>query len=557
MLTCHIAPMLALALGATFAPPQEPKLGNSWYEDAVDLGFKFRAPKDWSYVPGQPGEQNLVGKYAPPNGQEIHLGKDAVLEHAIYVLKFDRRPEAQESEKKLIGDREVEITYRGLKNVDEWMSKGIDEGTAWRRIEGPKTIKEPCPGSVSVFEGESTTGYGRVEPQPIRAHVTLLQFSPDLEVALVGTGPGDKKKWREFESAYWTVAKSLQRVEVATKAASASTGKDPRSLKRAKLEKEVAKSPGWSLHETPNYFIMACTEDKALIEELKLRLEAIRLIYERDYPPELARKIKIVETEDEEGVEGEEDGEDGGAGGDAGPDGQDGEDGEDGADAGDEQRSTAAIDALELGKLSVVRLCKNEEMYYQYGGRKGTSGYFSPMQAELLIYDDKAGEGRDNTWGVLNHEGFHQYTFAFFGNVSPQSWFNEGTGDYYYGFDFNAKTKKFTPKKALGRQDNVLLIKDKLVPLQRLVTLTQAEFYNPTEFGLQAWGTYAQGWSLIWFLREGKGKAKGWQKSWEKILDIYLVTLLETGKTKIAVEKAFEGVDWAALEASWKDFTGL
>ncbi|MEQ1893745.1 MAG: hypothetical protein ABL998_14470 [Planctomycetota bacterium] len=558
--------VLPLALLASLAPAfaQEPKLGNKWYEDAVDLGFKFRAPKDWSFVPGQPGEQNMVGKYAPARGQEVHLGKDAVLEHAIYVLKFDRRPEANQAEKKVIGDREVEVTFRGLKNIEEWMSKGIDEGTAWRRVEGPKAIKEPCEGSISVFEGMSTTSYGsEAEPQPVRAHVTLLKLGPDVELALVGTGPGDKKKWRDFESAYWGVAKTMQRVTVAASAPSASSGgKDPRSLKRAKLEKEVAKSPGWSLHETPNYFIMACTEDKALVEDLKVRLEAIRQIYVRDYPPELSRKIKVVESlDEEEGEEGEEgedggDGEDGEPGQDGEP-GEDGQDGEPGADAGDDARSIATIDALELGKLSVVRLCKNEEMYYQYGGPRGTSGYFSSFQAELLIYDDKADRGRDYTWAVLNHEGFHQYIFSFFGNVSPQSWYNEGTGDYYSGFDFNTKTKKFTPKKNQGRQDNVLRIKDNLVPLQRLVTLTQAEFYNPSEFRLEGWATYAQGWSLIWFLREGKGKAKGWQKPWEMILDTYLETLLATGKTKVAVEKAFEGVDWKALETSWKDFIGL
>lgn len=561
--------VLPLALLASLAPAfaQEPKLGNKWYEDAVDLGFKFRAPKDWSFVPGQPGEQNMVGKYAPARGQEVHLGKDAVLEHAIYVLKFDRRPEANQAEKKVIGDREVEVTFRGLKNIEEWMSKGIDEGTAWRRVEGPKAIKEPCEGSISVFEGMSTTSYGSAaEPQPVRAHVTLLKLGPDVELALVGTGPGDKKKWRDFESAYWGVAKTMQRVTVAASAPSASSGgKDPRSLKRAKLEMEVAKSPGWSLHETPNYFIMACTDDKALIDELKMRLEAIRLIYERDYPPELARKIKIVESsdEEEEGEDGEEgegdDGEDGepGQDGEPGADGADGEDGEPGADAGSDQRSTAALDALELGKLSVVRLCQNEQMYYQYGGPHGTSGYFSSFQGELLIYDNKAGEGRDDTWGVLNHEGFHQYIFSFFGNVSPHSWFNEGTGDFYYSFDFNSKTKKFTSKKNIGRQDNVLLRKDKLPPLRELVNWTQAQYYGNNANKLEGWACYAQGWSLIWFLREGKGKAKGWQKPWDKILDTYLETLLATGKTKVAVETAFKGIDWDAFEASWKDFIGL
>ena len=455
----RLASLPALLVCATLALAQEPKLGSKWYEDAVDLGFKFRAPKDWSFVPGQPGEQNLVGKYAPARGQEVHLGGGAVLDPAVYLVKFDRRDKTGQGEKKLIGDREVEVHIEGLKDIDAWVTKALNEGEGWHRDGGVESVKGASEMRVTQYAGTSSPKWSGATQQEIRAIALVFQFSPELELALVGTGPADKKKWRAFEGAYTSIAKTLQRVTVAASASATSVGgKDPRSLKRAKLEKEVAKSPGWSLHETPNYFIMACTDDKALIEELKMRLEAIRLIYERDYPPELARKIKIVESSEEDEGEEEGDGEDGNGGdgeddgdGEDGEPGQDGADGEPGADAGDDQRSTATIDALELGKLSVVRLCKNQEMYFQYGGDRSTSGYFSPMQAELLIYDDKADRGRDYTWAVLNHEGFHQYIFSFFGNVSPQSWYNEGTGDYYSGFDFNTKTKKFTPKKNQGR----------------------------------------------------------------------------------------------------------
>src|SRR5262249_39730194 len=113
----------------------------------------------------------------------------------------------------------------------------------------------------------------------------------------------------------------------------------------------------------------------------------------------------------------------------------------------------APLDTLELGKNSVVRVCKNKEQYVQYGGDQKTGGYFSALEEELVIFDDKQDQGRDYTWGVLNHEGFHQYIHAFFGNLSPHSWYNEGTGDYYFGFEFNLKTKKFTPKTNVGRQD--------------------------------------------------------------------------------------------------------
>ena len=48
-----LAPLsLALAVPAS---AQEPKPGRDWYEDAVDLGFRVKAPDGWSFVPPQPG----------------------------------------------------------------------------------------------------------------------------------------------------------------------------------------------------------------------------------------------------------------------------------------------------------------------------------------------------------------------------------------------------------------------------------------------------------------------------------------------------------------------
>lgn len=542
---CIAGVVLSLAAASLAWASQEPKVGNAWYEDAVDLGFKVKAPKDWVFVPGSPLERNLIGKYTTEKGQDVHLGHDAVLQLSVYLVKFDRRA-GKAKEERQIGDTKIEIDATGLKDIDEWMSKAIDEGTGWHRGEEQKPLKGALEGKVTLFEGKSTTYIGSAgyTPQPVRAYAAVFSLVPEVDVAVVGLGPGDAKKWRTFESAYASIAKTLQPLAVKTaSAASSSAGKDPRSQKRAKLEMEVAKSPGWNLYETPNYFILSNSDDKQLIEEMKLRLEAIRLVYEADYPPEMARKIVVKETPPEKA-------------------GDEGKPPEGGAKPAEQDRTVApkVIDALELGKLSVVRLCLNQEQYLQYGGRQGTSGYFSPFEQELLIYDDKEDEGRDSTWGVLNHEGFHQYIYAFFGNVSPHSWYNEGTGDYYSGFDFNLKTKKFRAEREKGRQDNLLMIREKYAPLKDFVTWSQAKYYGQNSGNgsgggkLEGWACYAQGWSLIWFLRTGAGKAKGWQEPWGKILEKYLVTLLETGDPDQALKKGFEGVDWDALEESWRGY---
>ena len=104
---------------------------------------------------------------------------------------------------------------------------------------------------------------------------------------------------------------------------------------------------------------------------------------------------------------------------------------------------------------------------------------------------------------------------------------------------------------------DVVSIVASTVPLEDFVRWSKAEYYGQNSLGFEAGECYAQGWSLIWFLRTGeKNKAKGWQSSWGKILDVYLETLAQTGELDTAVDKAFEGVDWEALEKSWASYIG-
>ena len=211
---------------------------------------------------------------------------------------------------------------------------------------------------------------------------------------------------------------------------------------------------------------------------------------------------------------------------------------------------------MDLSRTSVVRVCKDVDEYYKYGGPPGTGGYWSWPSEELVIFDDKMNRGTDFTWNVLNHEAFHQYIFYFYGNLAPHSWYNEGTGDFYSGFDY--KRKKFQEKPENGRLRNIQSIigEGRHVPLQEFVSWSKSQYYGSNDRGLAGYECYAQGWALIWFLRTGKEDAKKWNDSWNGILDVYLDTLAESGDTEKAVEKAFEGVDWKEFEAAWLDYIG-
>ena len=175
-----------------------------------------------------------------------------------------------------------------------------------------------------------------------------------------------------------------------------------------------------------------------------------------------------------------------------------------------------------------------------------------------MLYDDQKGGGRANTWAVLNHEAFHQYVFYFFGNLSPHSWFNEGTGDFFSGFQLEGSRFKLEPFNwRIGTVKENIDPKNpagKYAPLKELVRWSQAEYYGQNKYKLGGGENYAQGWSFIYFLRTGKKKAKDWNPAWETILDTYLRTLVETDDLDKAVDKAFAGVDWNELERVWKNY---
>jgi len=167
----------------------------------------------------------------------------------------------------------------------------------------------------------------------------------------------------------------------------------------------------------------------------------------------------------------------------------------------------------EIKAVSVVRVCKDSEEYHRYGGPGGSAGYWSRGDEELVFYQDKS--NKKDSLRVLYHEAFHQYIHYAVGDVAPHSWFNEGHGDYFAGHDYVGG--KFQPKPFRWRTGIIAnaLAQKTYVPLDKFLKYTQAEYYaNP---GL----CYAQGWSLVYFLREvERRKITKYKKYWG-LLDRY------------------------------------
>lgn len=521
---------LALALVASLPARSQtvPKPGGE-YEDTANIGFRIKVPDGWDFVPPQPNEQNEIGRYSAGTAGVLRNQKNGqpLWNCDMQLLKFDRRVKPDDA-----AVEKERFVRPSIENLSAWLS---NMGGKWKA--DPK--KELTISKISCVRYSYSTEVSEV---PLRLLAYEYKVQPDFDVAVVFYGPGEDKKWSKFENAYDTMGKSFKTLALG-KALAGAKGTSMRDLKRAALELEVASQPGWALYETPNYFIISGkNDDKPFIEELKERLEAIRKVYEELYPASDAAKWRMnskVKKDDEPKPEAEDEDED-----------------ED--EPGVEGHTEAAkpVDPMEMSRCSIVRICKDQEGYMTYGGPPRSAGYWSSYHKELVIYDDQASGGRNDTWITLNHEAFHQYIYYFFGQLAPHSWYNEGTGDFFSGYQL--ERKKFTLKENSWRQREVQgnIRQDLFVPWKVMVRFTQQQYYSEQpEYGTDPGAHYAQGWSMIYFLRTAKKKAKCWNPAWDLILGTYLQTLAETDDLDAAVDKAFVGVDWDEIENCWKAYT--
>jgi hypothetical protein len=243
--------------------------------------------------------------------------------------------------------------------------------------------------------------------------------------------------------------------------------------------------------------------------------------------------------------------------------------------------------AAPIGRLAVVRVCRSLDEYRLYGGPRNSSGFWHPINEELVLFDfasavdeaerrrlEKAGARLpdDDTLSVLYHEAFHQYIHYAVGEFPPHDWFNEGYGDHFSGAQVAEATAKVHRVDASAwrwqlAREMCATGKD-WVPLADLIAAEHATFYNPARQRF----FYAAAWSFVHFL-ETDAKARA-HPQWSRILPTYfaatksqyLAGLRRAGKNptmeqrvvagfnarKAALQAAFVGVEMAELEQAWR-----
>lgn len=458
-------------------------------------GFDVKTVSKWVGVPIQPTEKTTVAKWASPRNERNYPGRMYV--HLFDRRKDEKRKELEELEGKLPKTVDLSALFnQKARSFQSW----IRRNRRGLELPAPEQIQVKTTDGKKIRANVYTTEYGAMKDPRFRDRVgyytvILVVTLPDKEYAVeLSCGAAVKKKYRgKFRKVIESFRLRADGIKpTAAKVEPGSGQPNPQRTERDAAREEARRRAredktrvkGWWYVESENYLIVTNTpaKRKGRIRDLKRRLEAMRSLYERDFPPR--EPIKAI---------------------------------------------------------SIVRVCKDNQSYYQYGGRPGTGGYWYSAAKELVLFH----RGDKNfARSVLNHEAFHQYIYYACGEINPHIWYNEGHADYYGGADVIGNRAVIKPNRMRVDTIKTAMRTGQYVPLPTFLNYTQGQYYRKA--GL----CYAQGWSLAYFLNRGIERAH----PWSQIVPTYYRVLLETGKSKKAHEAAFKGVDLAALDEAWKAY---
>lgn len=110
--------------------------------------------------------------------------------------------------------------------------------------------------------------------------------------------------------------------------------------------------------------------------------------------------------------------------------------------------------------------------------------------------------GRERTFSVLGHEGWHQFNSRHFKYRLP-SWLDEGIATLFETSRYDRGLFYFEPARNMYRLGalKMTLIKDKMIPLKKLITMNPGEVLA-TDQADAVMAFYSQSYALVRFLRE-------------------------------------------------------
>ncbi|KAA3613431.1 MAG: hypothetical protein DWQ01_02590 [Planctomycetota bacterium] len=440
------------------------RLGKEWYTDRQN-GFRLRYPDGWLAVPVKELDtfSGRIGQFEGPD-MATRIGNQSYSSNpGLYIYKFTADDTAV--------TRDEEEGTGGLRGRIEKDNKRTDISEVIPRqfraqnFEADKPVYDKDFKSKKRVEGNRRSW--KVFTGQFDALLDTYTFSlDDYDIVLLMYCP--EEHFKKFGKLFGQVAKTFELIE-REKSLEITDASDYDQLFAFHLS-EVERTPGWRLLETPSkrYLIKTSSENDKFLKEVIRRLESARDLFEREFPP-----------------------------------------------------------AKPIEHISVVRVCSSLEEFHKYGGTGGgVAGWFSPLTTELVIVDFKNYD-RNLTYGVMVHEGFHQYCHFLFDESEAHRWFDEGHGDYYAAFEFRGK--KAIPKAKMKGEDRLTGIREQIRTGTYMPIGQHIRADHPT-WQSRGVPSYQQSWSIVYFLRQGmdgRVPRKLWRPEYGDVIPNYMQTLHE------------------------------
>ena len=163
--------------------------------------------------------------------------------------------------------------------------------------------------------------------------------------------------------------------------------------------------------------------------------------------------------------------------------------------AGAYQRRLHAIFGGAVTAKQPFYIFKSYPEYYAAGGWPGSAGEFRVGYSGQRLMAMAGQKITHQVWHIIQHEGFHQFTFAFLGRMLPP-WANEGTAEYFGEGLFTGNsfvTGWIPPYREKLIQWEIRHHKFLSIHKMRLMPYSQ---WNDVLMGTN----YDEAWSMIYFL---------------------------------------------------------
>ncbi|MEE9391993.1 MAG: hypothetical protein V3W41_05770 [Planctomycetota bacterium] len=448
-----------------------PSLGKS--QKIKAYGYSIRPLKTWNSIPAQPGQKTIVGSWSPDLARAQKRGDFSSYGCGLQIRRFEKGGGITTTNESEAKDKEEEEAEKKRKAEEKKRLRGLEK---IRMRMNPKNIEE-------WLEGQFENAAKRYVPKAIKAGKLkgkLIEFTGGRTAYCIGVFERDGFEWgviytapeaaykKNWKKIYTRSIKSFRLIGTKGRIERTVAVKDLKKLspekRRAALKSQIKGNPGWYAIDSKNYVFLSNSKNKSFVKSLSKQIEALRkAVYEKMFPPQ-----------------------------------------------------------VQITTVCTVRVLSTQSEYYQYGGPRGSAGYWNSRKEELVLFDSFDGLGKKKsraaTRSVMYHEAFHQYIHYAVGELAPHPWFNEGHGDYFAGARISGS------KVGIGtfewRTDYLKrLLRDdgnSLIPTRSLIRLPQSEYYN------NAGMKYSQGWAFVYYLRKVTKN-----KKWSAALDTYFDYLSE------------------------------